>query len=112
MHPYTPVRRAGDLLFVSGQLGVDDQGELPGDITAETHLAFANLRGQLEQHGAGLSDVVKVTVYLGDLADRAEFDPIYADYFREPRPARTCIEAGALPFGARVEFEAVAYLPG
>jgi reactive intermediate/imine deaminase len=111
MHPYTPVRRAGDLLFVSGQLGVDARGELDGEVIAETRQALTNLRTRLELNGASPDDVVKVNVYLDDIADRHRFDVVYADFFTAPRPARSCVAARALPFGAKVEIEAIAYLP-
>jgi len=111
VHPYSGARRVGELVFVSGQLGVDAQGELTGDVVAETHQAIANLRSQLIAFGADLCDVVKINAYLADLADRNSFDAVYVGYFVEPRPTRTCIEAGGLPFGARVEIEAVACVP-
>lgn len=111
MHPYSSTRRAGGLLFVSGQLGVNVNGDLLGELVAEAHQAIDNLRAQLDASGASIADVVKVNVYLANISDRHEFDLVYADCFPEPRPARTCIQAGALPFGARVEIEAIAGEP-
>jgi enamine deaminase RidA (YjgF/YER057c/UK114 family) len=82
-----------------------------GGIGPETRQALANLKRCLAEHGCGTPDVVKTTALLADLADRKEFDEIYADFFAEPRPARTCYAAGALPYGARVEVEAIAFAP-
>lgn len=110
MHPYSAARRVGDTVFVSGQLGVGASGELSGDLATEARQALENLETHLAGSGAGLSDVVKISVYLADIADRDVFDPIYAEFFVEPRPARSCIAAG-LPFGARVEIDAIACIP-
>ncbi|GHJ39783.1 RidA family protein [Streptomyces sp. TS71-3] len=107
-HPYSASRTAAGLIFVSGQLGVLDDDIVPGGIGAEARQALANLKACLAEHGRGPADVVKTTVLLADLAERGEFDAIYAEFFTEPRPARTCYAAGALPYGARVEVEAIA----
>jgi enamine deaminase RidA (YjgF/YER057c/UK114 family) len=111
MHPYTPIRRAGNLLFVSGQLGIDEHGQFPDDLTAELTQALDNLCTALKRNAASSADVVKVNIYLADILDREIFDPLYSSRFADPLPARSCIAAGALPFGARVELEAVAHLP-
>ncbi|MGP3925967.1 RidA family protein [Streptomyces sp. 8N616] len=68
---------------MSGQLGVDAHGELDGDIASETHQALANLRAFLELNGASPTDVVKINVYLHDIADRHQFDSTYTDFFAE-----------------------------
>jgi len=107
-HPYSASRAAAGLIFVSGQLGVLDNEIVPGGIGTEARQALHNLKLCLAEHGLGPADVVKTTVLLADLADRIEFDTIYAEFFAEPRPARTCYAAGALPYGARVEVEAIA----
>jgi reactive intermediate/imine deaminase len=107
-HPYSTSRSGAGLVFVSGQLGVLDNEIVSGGIGAETRQALLNLERCLAEHGCGPADVVKTTVLLADMADRTEFDTIYAEYFAEPRPARTCYAAGALPYGARVEVEAIA----
>jgi reactive intermediate/imine deaminase len=96
------------LVFVSGQLGVLDNEIVSGGIGPETRQALQNLERCLAERGCGRDDVVKTTVLLADMADRQEFDTIYAECFAEPRPARTCYAAGALPYGARVEVEAIA----
>jgi reactive intermediate/imine deaminase len=107
-HPYSATRTGSGLIFVSGQLGVIDDDIVPGGILPEAGQALANLKQCLARHGCGPRDVVKTTVLLADLADRNAFDAVYADFFAEPRPARTCYAAGALPYGARVEVEAIA----
>jgi 2-iminobutanoate/2-iminopropanoate deaminase len=107
-HPYSATRSAAGLIFISGQLGVRDNEIVSGGIGAEARQALANLKRLLAEHGCGPADVVKTTVLLADLAERKEFDTVYAEFFDEPRPARTCYAAGALPYGARVEVEAIA----
>lgn len=107
-HPYSVARTGAGLIFISGQLGVRDNEIVAGGIGAETRQALANLERSLAMWGCRRSDVLKTTVLLADLADRNEFDDIYAQFFTEPRPARTCYAAGALPYGARVEVEAIA----
>lgn len=81
---------------------------MAGGITAETRCALSNLDRVLGAQGCDRTAVLKTTVLLADLADRRQFDEIYAEFFPEPRPARTCYAAGALPYGARVEIEAIA----
>lgn len=110
-HPYSVTRTGAGLIFVSGQLGVRDNEIVSGGIGPETRQALANLERCLAEQGCGKADVVKTTVLLADLADRMEFDELYTDFFAEPRPARTCYAAGALPYGARVEVEAIAVAP-
>lgn len=107
-HPYSVTRTGAGLVFVSGQLGVLDNEIVPGGIGPETRQALANLQRCLAEAGSRPVDVLKTTVLLADLADRKEFDRIYSEFFVDPRPARTCYAAGALPYGARVEVEAVA----
>jgi reactive intermediate/imine deaminase len=110
-HPYSATRTAAGLVFVSGQLGVLDNEIVSGGIGPETRQALANLKRCLAKQGCGTADVVKTTALLTDLVDRKEFDEIYADFFAEPRPARTCYAVGSLPYGARVEVEAIASAP-
>jgi reactive intermediate/imine deaminase len=109
---YSPGVRAGELLFVSGQVGVDGGALVEGGVEAEARQALANLRGVLAEHGAGLDDVVKCVVFLADIGDFATVNAIYAEVFGDHRPARSMIAAAALPIGAQVEIEAIAHLPG
>lgn len=107
-HPYSTVRRAGDVLFVAGQLGVADGDIVAGGIDAEARQAFANLTAALADEGLTTADLVKITVFLVDMADRPAMDEVYAAVLDDPRPARTCIAVAELPFGARIELDAVA----
>jgi len=107
--PYTPVVRAGDLLFVSGQVGIVDGQLVPGGLEAELRQALANLQGLLEAEGASLADVVKTTVFLRHLAsDYQRMNEVYAEVFGDHRPARSAIGVAELPLGALVEVEAIA----
>jgi 2-iminobutanoate/2-iminopropanoate deaminase len=108
--PYSQAIRAGDLVFVSGQLALrPDHGEIVGDsIEEQTEQVFANLKAILEAAGSGLERLVKTTVYLSDLGDFAGMNEVYARHVGEVPPARATIEVSALPSGAKVEIEAVA----
>jgi 2-iminobutanoate/2-iminopropanoate deaminase len=108
--PFSAAVRAGDLLFLSGQIALDPTtGKLiAGDVGAQTELIFANISEVLEAAGKGFDDVMKTTVYLADMKDFAAMNTVYARYFEAPYPARTTIQAAGLPFGAAVEIEVVA----
>ena len=112
--PYTPVREAGNLLFVSGQIGVDpNTGQATPDIESQTRQALANLAVALKDAGASLDDVVKTTVFLADMDDFTAMNAVYEQAFAAPRPARSTIGVGELPrVGGTskllVEIEAVA----
>jgi 2-iminobutanoate/2-iminopropanoate deaminase len=111
---YTDAVRAGDLLFVSGCVAVDGEGRLVGrgDVVAQTRQVFANLEAVLAAAGASLRDIVKVTVFLTDVADRAAVNEVRTERFGSTRPASTLVEVSKLAVeGARVEIEAVALVP-
>jgi 2-iminobutanoate/2-iminopropanoate deaminase len=111
---YTDAVRAGDLLFVSGFVPVDGEGRLVGgdDVVAQARQVLANLGAVLTAAGATFADVVKVTVYLTDIADRARINPVRQEFFGEARPASTLVEVSALAVpGAKLEIEAVALIP-
>ncbi len=111
---YTDAVRAGDLLFVSGCVPVDVDGRLVGggDVVAQARQVFANVGAILEAGGATFADVVKVTVYLIDIDDRARINPVREEVFGEARPASTLVEVSALAIpGAKLEVEAVALIP-
>ena len=110
--PYSQAIRAGSLLFVSGQIPLDPStGRLvDGDIAAQTHRVFANLRAILDAAGASLDHVVRATVYLADMEDFAVVNEIYGGYFSNPAPARATIQAARLPRDARVEIDVIASL--
>ena len=108
--PYAQAVAEGDLVFCSGQVGLDPAtGRLvPGGVAVEAARALENLAAVLAAAGLGLGDVVKTTVYLLDLAEFAALNEVYARYFHAPFPARATVGVAALPAGARVEIEAVA----
>jgi 2-iminobutanoate/2-iminopropanoate deaminase len=109
--PYAPVVRAGDLLAVSGQVGVADGQIVPGGVAAETRQALANLADVLGSAGAGLGDVVKTTVFLRHMRDFAIMNEVYAEVFGGHRPARSTVAVVELPAVALVEIEAWAHKP-
>jgi 2-iminobutanoate/2-iminopropanoate deaminase len=111
--PFSEAVRAGDFLFVSGEIGALP-GKLvlaPGGITGEARQAIENVRDILRRHGATLGDVVKCTVFLADMKDWPAFNAVYREYFKPPFPARSATGATALALGARVELECIAYAP-
>jgi 2-iminobutanoate/2-iminopropanoate deaminase len=111
--PYSPAVRAGDCIYVSGQIPVDPaSGQIAsGGIGAETRQVLTNIQKILEGCGASMSQVVRCGVYLTDAADFKAMNEVYAEFFGEARPARTTIIAAALPLpGAKVEIDAVAYV--
>ena len=107
--PYSVAIRTGDLVFTSGQLGLDPAtGSLvPGGIEAETRQALTNIRNVLADAGSGLEQVVKTIVFLKDMAEFTEMNAVYAEFFTEDPPARSTVQA-SLPKGGSVEIEAVA----
>jgi 2-iminobutanoate/2-iminopropanoate deaminase len=111
---YTDAVRAGELLFVSGCVPVDGEGRLVGgdDVVAQAKQVLANVGAVLAAAGATFADVVKVTVYLTDIADRAAINPVRQAIFGETRPASTLVEVSALAIpGARLEIDVVALIP-
>jgi 2-iminobutanoate/2-iminopropanoate deaminase len=108
--PYAQAVRAGDLVFVAGQLPLDAAGALvgPGDITAQTRAALDNIAAILSAAGTSLEKVVKTTVFLTNLDDRAGMNDAYEAAFTAPYPARSTVEIGRLPEGMLVEIECVA----
>lgn len=109
--PYTPVVRAGDHVYVSGQLGMLDGALVEGGVAAQTAQAIENLVAQLESVGATLDQVVKTTCFLVDMDAFATFNGAYVDGFGDHRPARSTIAVRELPAGGEVEIEAIAYSP-
>jgi len=108
--PYSQAIVEGDFIFVSGQGPLNPQTgarEL-GDVRSETKRTFENIRAILQAAGASLEHVVKCNVYLRDIDDFAAMNEVYATYFSAPFPARTTIQAGALPGGIAVEIECIA----
>jgi 2-iminobutanoate/2-iminopropanoate deaminase len=109
--PYTPAVRAGDFIFVSGQVGVKDGALAEGGVAGQTAQAVANLVDRLAEMGAELTDVVKTTCFLIDMDSFATFNTAYVEGFGSHRPARSTVAVRELPVGAKVEIEAVAFTP-
>ena len=109
--PLSPAVRAGDFVFVSGQVPTDTEGDVvPGGVAAETDQVLRNLSTALELAGCTLADVVKTTVWLRDRADFAAFNEVYAKHFPTDPPARSTAES-RLMIDIAVEIEAVAFKP-
>lgn len=109
--PYSQAIRVGNLVYTSGQLGIDlDTGKLAEGVKRQTERALNNLREVLQAAGASLDSVVKTTVFLADMKDFAVVNAVYASYFNEEAgyPGRSCVQAAGLPLGGLVEIECVA----
>lgn len=105
---YSQAVRAGDTLYLSGQIGFDPQSmQLVDGVEAQIHQVFRNLDAVARAAGAGLGDAVKVQIYLTDLSHFAKVNEIMATYFPQPYPARAAIGVAALPRGALIEADAV-----
>jgi 2-iminobutanoate/2-iminopropanoate deaminase len=107
--PYSQAVRFGNLLFLSGQIPLTPEGEIvSGGIEEQTRQVLRNLEAVLAAAGATLRDVVKTTVFLKDMNDFAAFNQVYASFFGDHRPARSTVQAAALPRGVLVEIELIA----
>ena len=111
--PYSQGIVAGGFFFASGQVPIDPAtGELASEtVEAQARQVFANRKQVLAAAGCGFADVLKTTVFLTDLANFAEVNSIYAEYFVEPFPARSCVQIAALPKGSLLEVELIAKIP-
>jgi len=112
--PYSHAVRTGNLLFVSGQgpMAQDGSGVVPGTLEEEAHLTLKNLKAVLTDAGSGLEHVIKTTCFLKDMNNFSRFNDVYATYFPENPPARSCVEVARLPLDFKVEVEAIAVIPG
>jgi len=108
--PYSPAIRAGQLLFVSGQIALDPAtGQMTGgDVVAQTRRVMGNLGALLNAAGLSFSDVIRTTIFLADMDDFAAVNEVYGTYFTPPAPARATVQAARLPKDARVEIDAIA----
>jgi enamine deaminase RidA (YjgF/YER057c/UK114 family) len=108
---YCHVTRAGNLVWISGTVGIATDGSIPDGVVEQFEIAIANMDACLKAVGGGAENVVKVTVYLTDVADRAKINPVRQRYFGPHRPASTLVEVSALVLPKlRVEIEAQAVL--
>ncbi len=114
--PYSPVRRVGDWVITSGQVGMaaDESGRprlVEGGTLSQLRQVLDNVAEVLAVEGATLADVVKTTVYLLDMSEFAAVNEVWVEYFTENRPTRSAVAVAALPLGALIEVEAWAYAP-
>ena len=110
--PYSQGVRIGELVFTAGQVAIDPAtGKLlEDDITVQTEQVLKNLTAVLEAAGSSLANVVKCTVFLQDMGEFAAMNAVYGRFFSQNPPARSAVQVAALPLGARVEIEAIAYV--
>ena len=107
--PYSQAIRSGNLLLTSGQLGLDPAtGTLPEGVEAQAKQALENIGAILAEAGYAKEDVVKTTVFIRNMGDFAAVNAIYANFFGDHKPARSCVEVSALPKGGLVEIEVIA----
>lgn len=108
--PYSQAIDCGDTVYCSGQIPLDPQtgAVVEGGLEAQAHQMFRNVTAVLAEAGLGLENVVKTTVFMTDLGQFGALNAIYAEYFAEPYPARSCVEVSALPKGVLVECEVIA----
>ncbi len=111
--PYSVAIRYQNLVFASGQIPINPQtGELVGgEIEQQTHQVLTNIKNVLEAAGSSLEHALKCTVFLKNMGDFSRMNAVYAEYFKVDPPARSAIEVAALPKGAAIEIEAIAYIP-
>lgn len=108
--PYSPFRISGDIVATAGQVAFDENGKLvPGGIREQTQQALANVQRRLADAGCSLEDVFKVTTFITELNNIPAYNEVYREFFPEPYPARTTVQAG-LPEGLLIEIEALARL--
>jgi 2-iminobutanoate/2-iminopropanoate deaminase len=109
--PYSQVVQAGSFLFLAGQIPLTHESRMiEGDISMQARQVLDNLKAVLEKAGATMNHVVKTTIFLADLADFEAVNKVYSEYFQEPYPARSTVEAAKLPKGARLEIDAIAMI--
>ena len=107
--PYVQAVKAGNMLFSSGQLGlIPETGALPEGVQAQTRQSLANIQAILDEAGFAKSDIVKTTVFIKDMNDFGAVNAIYADFFGDSKPARSCVEVARLPKDGLVEIEFIA----
>ena len=106
--PYSPAIKAAGLVFVSGQLPVDQSGSMPEGVADQTRQCLENMKNLLAAAGVGLDSVVKCTVFITNMGEFGTMNEAYAEFFPETPPARSTVEVSRLARGALVEIEAIA----
>ncbi|MDD6482997.1 MAG: RidA family protein [Clostridiales bacterium] len=109
--PYSQAIIAGNILFTSGQIPINPAtGEIPEGVEAQARQAFDNVKNLIEASGASIDNVVKTTVFIKNMEDFGKINEIYAEYFTEPYPARSCVEVARLPKDVLLEVETIVEL--
>ena len=107
--PYSQALDTGNMLFISGQIPIDPAtGTMPETVEAQAKQVLTNIQNILAEAGLTMANVVKTSVFLSDLGDFAAVNEVYASFFKEPYPARSCVQVAAIPKGAKVEIETIA----
>lgn len=106
--PYSQAIDTGNIVFLSGQLGMTPDGKMADNVVEQAHNSFKNIKAVLEEAGLGLENVVKTLVLLDDIADFQAVNEVYSQYFNEPFPARSAFAVKNLPLGGLVEIEVIA----
>ena len=106
--PYSQAVVAGNLVFVSGQIPLDPAtGNIPEDIVDQARQALTNLGEVVRASGSGLDKAVRVTVFITDISAFGKVNEVYAEFFKEPYPSRSCVEVSKLPKGVKIEIDAI-----
>ena len=107
--PYSQALDTGNMLFISGQIPIDPKtGTMPESVEEQAKQVLTNITNILAEAGLTMANVVKTSVFLSDLNDFAAVNEVYASFFAEPYPARSCVQVAAIPKGAKVEIETIA----
>ncbi len=107
--PYSQALDTGNMLFISGQIPIDPAtGAMPESVEDQAKQVLTNITNILAEAGLTMANVVKTSVFLADLNDFAAVNEVYASFFKEPYPARSCVQVAAIPKGAKVEIETIA----
>ena len=110
--PYSQAVIYNDLIYISGQGAVDPLTNqvTTGTIESETRLALENIKIIMTEAGASIDHLLQVSVYLSDIKEYGRFNIVYSEYFQDPKPARTCVQVKKLPFGLRIEIDAIGFI--
>lgn len=109
--PYSQAIVSGNTVYCSGQIPINPEtGEIPEGVANQAHQVFKNIKNLLEAAGTSIDKVIKTSVFIKDMNDFAEINAIYAEYFTEPYPARSCVEVARLPKDVLLETEVIAEL--
>ena len=107
--PYSQAVISGNTVYCSGQIPINPAtGDIPDGVSAQAHQVFKNIKNLLDASGTSIDNVIKTSVFIKDMNDFAEINAIYAEYFTEPYPARSCIEVARLPKDVLLEAEVIA----